>query len=66
MTAFRDCMPKEWVLREVAERDYGIEMYVELVGKDGDLVGHLAALQLKGIKKVSFRADLSAIVTLKR
>ena len=66
MAIFRDRMPKEWVPREIAERDYGIDMYVELVGKDGYLVGHLAALQLKGIKKVRFYADSSAIVTVKR
>jgi hypothetical protein len=36
-------MPEAWIIRETTERDYGIDMYVELVGKDQSLAGHVCA-----------------------
>jgi hypothetical protein len=27
--------PKEWILRDVTERDYGIDCYIEIATKDG-------------------------------
>jgi hypothetical protein len=43
--------PKEWIVREVSERDYGIDAYIELASKDGHITGDLMSVQLKGIEK---------------
>ena len=44
----RDRTPSQWLVREVSERDYGIDAYIELVGTDGSLRGALLSVQLKG------------------
>jgi hypothetical protein len=44
----RDRTPSHWLVREVSERDYGIDAYIELVGTDGSLRGDLVSVQLKG------------------
>lgn len=33
--------PKDWIVREVTERDYGIDAYIELVGKNDEVTGQL-------------------------
>lgn len=47
---FLSSIPSMWICREVLERDYGIDYYLELVGGEGDLTGHIVAIQLKGTK----------------
>ena len=50
-------LPKEWIVREVTERDYGIDLYIEIVGKDKKVTGDLIAIQLKGKEKLNFSED---------
>ncbi|MBA7704941.1 hypothetical protein ES703_113764 [subsurface metagenome] len=49
-------VPAEWVIREVSERDYGIDCYIELVNKDNEVTGDLLSGQLKGTKKIKWKA----------
>lgn len=53
MTRLVQCLPNEWIVRHVTERDYGIDCLVELVF-DGEVRGHLAAIQLKGIDSLQW------------
>ncbi|MFC1614003.1 DUF4365 domain-containing protein [Gemmatimonadota bacterium] len=48
-------LPAEWILREVSERDYGIDCYIELVSKNGVVTGELLSGQLKGTEKLSWK-----------
>lgn len=50
-------LPKQWIIRELTERDYGIDLYVEIVSKSGFVTGHLLALQVKGVKNVKFNKN---------
>lgn len=43
---FNNVVPNEWVIREVTERDYGIDCYVE-ISEDGFMTGKLISIQLK-------------------
>jgi hypothetical protein len=47
--------PKEWIVREVSERDYGIDAYIELVSKQGHITGDLISIQLKGVKRIDWK-----------
>ena len=47
--------PKEWIVREVTERDYGIDAYIELASKDGHITGQLMSVQLKGVKGLGWK-----------
>lgn len=47
---FNNVIPNEWIIREVTERDYGIDCYVEIVNKNRQVTGELISIQLKGIK----------------
>ena len=47
-------LPKEWIVRELTERDYGIDLYIEIVKKDGLVTGDLLALQVKSTKTTKF------------
>ena len=46
---------KEWIVREVSERDYGIDAYIELVSKSGDITGELMSVQLKAEHKIEWK-----------
>ena len=54
-------VPNRWIVRDVSERDYGIDCYLELVNENEELSGDLTLIQLKsrdGIpwtKEKSFR-----------
>ncbi len=50
-------LPNEWILREITERDYGVDLYLEIVGKDKKVTGKLIALQVKGMKKIQFNSS---------
>jgi hypothetical protein len=43
--------PQEWIVREVSERDYGIDAYIELV----EITGHLLSGQLKGVRSIEWQ-----------
>jgi len=47
-------LPKEWIVREMTERDYGIDLYIEIVKKDQKVTGDLVAIQVKGKQKIEF------------
>ncbi|HHQ4914295.1 DUF4365 domain-containing protein [Aeromonas veronii] len=53
-SALSSVLPKEWIVRELTERDYGVDLYVELVGKNGKVTGDLVALQVKSANSVQF------------
>lgn len=46
-------LPNEWIIREMTERDYGIDLYIEIV-TDNRITGDLLAIQIKGKNKVKF------------
>lgn len=52
--ALSSALPKEWIVRELTERDYGVDLYIELVGEDGKVTGDLVALQVKSTNSVQF------------
>jgi hypothetical protein len=43
--------PREWIVREVSERDYGIDAYIELVSKGGQVTGSLCPPSSKACGK---------------
>lgn len=47
--------PEEWIVREVSERDYGIDTYIELASKDGHITGDLMSVQLKGVSEINWK-----------
>ncbi len=50
----QNTVPARWIIREVSERDYGIDCYVELVNNDGKVTGELLSVQLKGTEKIEW------------
>lgn len=49
--------PSQWIIREVSERDYGIDCYLELVGQDGYVSGDLVSLQLKSTRSIDWTEE---------
>lgn len=50
---FSKAIPDNWIIRDITERDYGIDFYMELVNSKSELTGDLLLVQLKsrdGIK----------------
>ncbi len=47
-------LPNEWIIRELTERDYGVDLYVEIVGENKKVTGDLVALQVKSTKSINF------------
>lgn len=50
-------LPQEWIIREITERDYGIDLYIEIVGKDRKVTGKMVALQMKGTRSLKFNNE---------
>ncbi len=48
-------IPAEWMIRDVSERDYGIDCYIELVDADNRLTGEIAFVQMKSTDAISWR-----------
>ena len=47
--------PSEWIIREVTERDYGVDAYVELATSSGNISGDLCSVQLKGCGTIHWK-----------
>ncbi|QUI71425.1 DUF4365 domain-containing protein [Pseudoalteromonas sp. M8] len=47
-------IPDNWIIREVSERDYGIDCYIELVDNNDQVTGELISIQLKGIRTIKW------------
>ena len=48
-------IPSNWIIRDVTERDYGIDCYIELVNSDNRLTGEIAFIQMKTTDKINWR-----------
>ncbi len=54
---FQNSIPPLWIIREVTERDYGIDSYIEIVSPEGKVTGDLCSIQLKGIGNIDWKED---------
>jgi len=54
---FSSKIPDSWIIRDIAERDYGIDYYLELVNDDNELTGELALIQLKSRQSISWTIE---------
>lgn len=52
----QNALPAEWIIREVTERDYGVDCYVEIVGQNKQVTGNLCSIQLKSSKSIEWSA----------
>lgn len=48
-------IPSNWIIRDVTERDYGIDCYLELVNSDNRLTGEIAFVQMKTTECIKWR-----------
>lgn len=53
----QNSVPSEWLLRGVTERDYGVDCYLEMVGRDGSVRGDLISVQLKGAESLDWKQN---------
>lgn len=49
---FAQYMPKTWVIRSMTERDYGIDLFIE-IASDNKMTGRLFTCQLKSINEIN-------------
>ncbi|WP_271783340.1 DUF4365 domain-containing protein [Aquimarina algiphila] len=47
LNLFNLVIPDNWIARELTEKDYGIDCYLEIVNDDNDITGELTLIQLK-------------------
>jgi hypothetical protein len=57
---FQEIFPDEWIIREVTERDYGIDYYLEICD-NGFVTGKLLSIQLKGSENIRTNASGSSV-----
>jgi hypothetical protein len=60
---FSSKIPNNWIIRDVTERDYGIDCYLELVNDKNELTGDLALVQLKSRESIPWTKDQNYILT---
>ena len=54
---FSSKIPDSWIIRDVTERDYGVDCYLELVNDNNELTGELALIQLKSKQSIPWTKD---------
>jgi len=54
---FSNSIPDHWIIRDVTERDYGIDCYIELVSAANEVTGELISIQLKGTEGIDWNKD---------
>ncbi len=54
---FSSKIPNNWIIRDITERDYGIDCYLELVNKNNELSGELILIQLKSRQEISWNGS---------
>jgi len=59
----QELAPDEWIVREVSERDYGIDAYIEVTTPAGDVTGNLISIQVKGVDKLDWKETESGVKT---
>lgn len=47
--------PREWIIRQISERDYGIDIYVEIATQSGEITGDLIFIQLKSVNTIQWK-----------
>ncbi|HEV2804760.1 MAG TPA: DUF4365 domain-containing protein [Chthoniobacterales bacterium] len=52
--------PSAWVVRQVSERDYGVDFYAEIANEERQITGEVFSGQLKGTTGLSQNADGTA------
>lgn len=50
-------VPSKWIVRDVSERDYGIDCYLELVNEKDELSGDLTLIQLKSREGIQWTKE---------
>lgn len=53
---FNASIPDRWMIRELSERDYGIDALIELVTIDNRVTGKLISIQLKSTENFKFNS----------
>ncbi|HCG9621000.1 TPA: DUF4365 domain-containing protein [Vibrio parahaemolyticus] len=54
---FMSIIGSDWIVRELTERDYGIDLIIERVEGNESVTGKLAAIQLKSIQEIKFNQN---------
>jgi hypothetical protein len=54
---FESKIPNNWIVREITERDYGIDCYLELVNENNQLTGELVFIQLKSRESIEWTSS---------
>lgn len=54
---FSSKIPDSWIIRDITERDYGIDCYLELVNDNNELSGELALVQLKSRQSIPWTSE---------
>jgi Domain of unknown function (DUF4365) len=49
--------PEQWIVRELTERDYGIDSYIEITSDSGHVTGNLISVQLKGTDSLTWKEE---------
>ncbi len=59
----QELAPEEWIVREVSERDYGVDAYIEVTKPTGEVTGNLISVQLKGKDELEWMEQETGIRT---
>lgn len=63
---FQSSIPSHWIIREVTERDYGIDAYIEIVSVNGDVTGDLCSIQLKSSEQIEWKDERAQLAAIKK
>ncbi|WP_433594981.1 DUF4365 domain-containing protein [Lysinibacillus xylanilyticus] len=60
-------LPEEWIIRQLNERDYGIDGYVEIIlNNEGLVSGDVCYIQLKSTEKIKWKNGKAKLSNIKK
>ncbi|MCK5451575.1 MAG: DUF4365 domain-containing protein, partial [Candidatus Omnitrophica bacterium] len=52
---FQQKVSNKWIIRNVSERDYGIDAYVEMINNKSEITGDICFIQLKDTRNITWK-----------
>lgn len=60
-------LPQDWILRQLSERDYGVDAYIELIlNKEGFVSGDVCFIQLKSTDSIRWKKGKAKLPGIKK
>ena len=63
---FEGMIHSNWIVRQLTERDYGVDAYIEIVNNNGEIAGDICFIQLKSSDRINWEHGQKKLSGIKK